>query len=60
MMDLMKSSNGVDQSVSQINHHLPLTVIPLINSSLSNPIRFTVGPAQFGRQLHGQLGVRNK
>lgn len=57
MMDLMKNTNGLDHSSSEINHYLPLTVIPLVNSPL---MRFPVGPAQFGRQLHGKQGVKTK
>ncbi|CAF1134820.1 unnamed protein product [Adineta steineri] len=57
MLDLMKNTNGLSQSSSESKHHLPLTVIPLINSSLTKPIRFSVGPAQFGQQLHGKLGI---
>lgn len=56
MMELMKNNNG--QSSSEINHHLPLTVIPLIKSPLNKLLRFPVGPAQFGAQLHGQRGVK--
>ncbi len=54
MMDLTNNTNELGHSPSEINHYLPLTVIPLINSSL---VRFPVGPAQFGRQLHGKQGV---
>ncbi len=54
MMELMKNTDGMGYSSSETNHHLPLTVIPLTNSPL---VRFPVGPAQFGKQLHGKLGV---
>jgi hypothetical protein len=55
----MKNTNSVSQSSSsQTNHHLPLTVIPLLLPSLTNRIRFTVGPAQFGKLLHGKQGVK--
>ena len=50
MVDFMKDTNSFENSV---NHHLPLTVIPLINS----PLSFTVATAQFGKQLHGTQGV---
>lgn len=59
MMELMKNANGPSQSSSEINHHLPLTVIPLIKSSPKKLIRFPVGPAQFGTQMHGNPGVNN-
>ena len=57
MMDLMKNTNRLDQTSSETNHHLPLTVIPLLTSSVTKLPRFYVGPAQFGRQLHGTQGV---
>ncbi len=56
MMDLMKDGDGIGLT-SETNHHLPLSVIPLITSSSTKPVGFTVGPAQFGQQLHGKLGV---
>lgn len=59
MMELMQNNNGLGQSSSEINHLLPLTVIPLIKSSPKKLIRFPVGPAQFGTQLHGKPGVKN-
>jgi hypothetical protein len=55
MMDLMKNTNGIGAS-SESNHHLPLSVFPLIPSS-TKPVGFSVGPAQFGKRLHGTLGV---
>ena len=59
MMELMQNTNGIGQSSSEINHHLPLTVIPLIKSSPKKLIRFPVGPAQFGTKMHGNPGVKN-
>ena len=58
MMELMKNTNGLGQSSTEISHLLPLTVIPLIKSPLNKLLRFPVGPAQFGEQLHGQRGVK--
>jgi mannosidase alpha-like ER degradation enhancer 3 len=57
MMDLMKNTNEI--SSSQTNRHLPLTVIPLLTSPLTKLIHLTVGPAQFGKQLHGRQGVNS-
>ncbi len=57
MMNSMKNTNGISQSSSESNQNLPLTVIPLVIPSLTKPIRFAVGSAQFGRQLHGKSGV---
>jgi hypothetical protein len=54
MVDFMKNTNSFENSV---NHHLPLTVIPLVNSPLKNLISFTVATAQFGKQLHETQGV---
>jgi hypothetical protein len=50
MIELMKDTNS-------INHHLPLVVIPLINTPLNKLISFTVAHAQFGKQLHQTQGV---
>ncbi len=55
MIELMKSTNPFENS---LNHHLPLTVIPLINSPLNKLISLTVATAQFGKQLHGTQGVK--
>ncbi len=57
IQDMMNSVNGISQSSSESNQNLPLTVIPLVIPSLKKPIRFNVGSAQFGKQLHGKLGV---
>jgi hypothetical protein len=57
MIELMKNTNGTGLSSLEINQYLPLTVIPLITSPLTKLTRFPVGPAQFGKQLHGKLGV---
>ena len=56
MMELMKNTNSLS-ATSEPNPHLPLSVIPLALSSLAIPLSLPVGPAQFGRQLHGKLGV---
>jgi hypothetical protein len=54
MIDLMKNTKSFENSLTQ---HLPLTVIPLLNSPLEKLINFTVATAQFGKQLHGTQGV---
>ena len=56
MMELMKNTNSWS-ATSEPNPHLPLSVIPLALSSLAKALSLPVGPAQFGRQLHGKLGV---
>jgi hypothetical protein len=55
MMELMKYTNPFENS---INHHLSLTVIPLIDSPLKKVISFSVATAQFGKQLYGTQGVK--
>ncbi|CAF3510385.1 unnamed protein product [Rotaria sp. Silwood1] len=59
MMEFMKNMNELGQSSSSENrYHLPLSVIPLVTSSpLTKLISFTVGSAQFGKQLHGKSGI---
>ncbi|CAF3906421.1 unnamed protein product [Rotaria sordida] len=57
MMELMKNVNGIGQSSSDTRHHLPLSVIPLVISPLTKLVSFTVGSAQFGKQLHGKAGI---
>ncbi len=57
MMDLMKNTNDIDNLSLETNRYLPLTVIPLVTSPLTKLIHLPVGPAQFGKQLHGKLGV---
>ena len=57
MMDIMKNTNGLTSASSQSNYHIPLSVIPLIDPSVTRPMSFPVGPAQFGRRLHGVPGV---
>lgn len=56
MMELMKNTDG-NGPVSESNYHLPLSVIPIALTSTAKPLRLLVGPAQFGRQLHGKSGV---
>lgn len=52
MIEFMKNTKSSENS---INQHFPLSVIPLV--SLEKPIKFSVGSAQFGKQLHGTQGV---
>jgi hypothetical protein len=54
MLELMKNPNFVENSATK---HLPSNVIPLLIPSLEKPVSFTVGTAQFGKQLHGTQGV---
>ena len=51
MIELMKDTTSFNQ------HHLPLSVIPLINTPLNKLISLTVAYAQFGKQLHRTQGV---
>lgn len=55
MVDLMKNSDGTLSS--EVNSHLPLSIIPL-SLTTGKSARLIVGPAQFGRQMHGELGVK--
>ncbi len=52
MIELMKDTNSFNH-----HQHLPLTVIPLINTLLKKLIHFTVATAQFGKPLHQTQGV---
>jgi hypothetical protein len=52
MIELMKDTNSFNH-----HQHLPLTVIPLMNTLLKKLIHFTVATAQFGKPLHQTQGV---
>lgn len=56
MIDLTKN-NGITASLTDAKHNLPLTVIPLAIPPSKKLASFTVGAAQFGKQLFGQSGV---
>lgn len=58
MMEMMKNTDG--PSSAQSNYHVPLSLIPLIDPSVTKPMSFGVGPAQFGKQLHGMPGVSER
>lgn len=56
MIDLTKN-NGIVASLSDTKFHSPLNVIPLVMPPPSKLVSFTVGAAQFGKQLFGKAGV---
>ncbi|CAF3499124.1 unnamed protein product [Rotaria socialis] len=56
MVNLMKTT-GLGQASLESNHHMPLSVIPLVTPPLGKLVSLTVGCAQFGKQLHGKLGI---
>ncbi|CAF1229558.1 unnamed protein product [Rotaria magnacalcarata] len=56
MMNLMKTT-GLGQASLESNYHMPLSVIPLVTPPLGKLVSLSVGSAQFGKQLHGKLGI---
>ncbi|CAF2956774.1 unnamed protein product [Rotaria sp. Silwood2] len=57
MIEFMKNINGIGPSSLENKNHLPLVVIPLVTPPLTKLVSLTVGSAQFGKQLHGKLGI---
>jgi len=53
MVELMKTTN----SFENVHRHLPLTVVPLVQTRSRRTTRFLVATAQFGKQLHRTQGI---